>query len=156
MKEKKTLRIHLLEVIGPLIQTFRRRLLRLNGYVNIDSSVVLERGLNLDRVYPESIYIGPGCLIASGSTILSHEHVYRDPSNPELPLKSPVVIGPRTFVGVGATILPGITIGSDCLIAAGAIVVKDVPSGSLVVGVPGRVVKTGLVMDSKARLIVSQ
>lgn len=46
----------------------------------------------------------------------------------------------NVFVGAGAIIMYGVTIGSNCIIAAGAIVTKDVPSGSVVAGVPARVI----------------
>ena len=150
---KKTLRILLLETLGPVKQRFRRWMLRGMGYTNIHESVVLERDLNLDRVDPKGITIKKHCLIASGATILCHEHVYRDKHNVDLPLLKPVVIGERTFVGVRATILPGVTIGDDCIIGAGAIVSKDIPDGSLAVGVPARVIRSGLKMNHKAILV---
>jgi acetyltransferase-like isoleucine patch superfamily enzyme len=153
MKQKKTFRILLLETFGPVKQLFRRFILRGFGYKNIHHSVVLERNLNLDRVDPQGITIKKNCLIASGVTILCHEHVYRDLVDKKLPLLKSVEIGERTFVGVGATILPGVTIGNDCIIGAGAIVAKDIPHGSLAVGVPAKVIRSGLIMDDKAVLI---
>ena len=52
-----------------------------------------------------------------------------------------VKIGENCWVGAGAIILPGVTIGDFSVVAAGAVVNKDVPAGSLVAGVPARVVK---------------
>lgn len=153
MKSKKTIRILLLETLGPMKQQFRRWILKGMGYKNIHESVVLERDLNLDRVDPSGITIKKNCLIASGVTILCHEHVYRDIDHVDLPLLKSVEIGERTFVGVGATILPGVTIGSDCIIGAGSIVSKDIPDGSLAVGVPARVIRSGLKMNNKAVLV---
>tara|TARA_B100001059_G_C17835385_1_gene587708 strand:- start:2263 stop:2751 length:489 start_codon:yes stop_codon:yes gene_type:complete len=152
---KKSIRILILETLGPVIQSLRLFKLRIQGYKNIHSNVVLERNLNLDRVDPSGITIKSGCLIASGTSILCHEHVYRDPNNFDLPLLKPVEIGERTFVGVGATILPGVTIGSDCIIGAGSLVSKDIPSGCLAVGVPAKVIRTNLKMNNKAILIQS-
>lgn len=152
MTQKKTFRIYLLETLSPITQSFRRFILRLSGYKNIHHSVILERNLNLDRVDPQGITIKKNCLIASGVTILCHEHVYRDLVDKKLPLLKPVEIGARTFIGVGATILPGVTIGDDCIIGAGATVVKDIPHGSLAVGVPAKIIRSGLIMDNKAVL----
>lgn len=149
----KPLRIRILEILGPVVQNIRLSLLKLKGYKNISKKVIIERGVNLDRVYPEDIYISDGCLIASKATILCHEHVYRDHRNPELPLRKKVKIGRRCFIGVGSFILPGVKIGDDCIIGAGAIVAKDIPAGSLAVGVPAKVIRSGLKLNESAILI---
>tara|TARA_B110000259_G_scaffold8037_1_gene8779 strand:+ start:13382 stop:13873 length:492 start_codon:yes stop_codon:yes gene_type:complete len=149
----KSLRIRILEILGPKIQNLRLFILKFNGYKNISKKVIIERGVNLDRVYPEDIYIGDGCLIASKATILCHEHVYRDEQNPELPLRKKVVIGKRCFIGVGAFILPGVNIGNDCIIGAGTVVTKNIPAGSLAVGVPAKVIKSGLKLNERAILV---
>lgn len=59
-------------------------------------------------------------------------------------------IGPDTLIGMGATVLNGATIGRGCLIGAGALITegKDIPDGSLVMGAPGKVVRT---LDDDAR-----
>lgn len=53
-----------------------------------------------------------------------------------------VKIGCRVFVGAGTIILPGVTIGNDVAIGAGSIVSKDIPSNSLAVGMPAKVIST--------------
>ena len=53
----------------------------------------------------------------------------------------PIRIGHRVWIGGGAIVLPGVTIGDDAVIAAGSIVTKDVPPSTLVQGNPARVVK---------------
>ncbi len=153
MNSRKSLRIIVLETLGPLVQHLRFRLLLFKGYSNISHDATIERNVNLDRVYPASIHIGEGTLIASSATLLCHEHVYREPDAPELPLHKPVRIGRRCFVGVSAVILPGVTVGDDCIIGAGSVVTKDVPAGSMVVGVPARVVRSNLKMSDKAIII---
>lgn len=52
------------------------------------------------------------------------------------------VLGDNVYVGAGAVILGPVTIGDDVVIGANAVVIKDIPSGSLVVGVPARIIKT--------------
>lgn len=150
----KSVRIRVLEVLGPRVQQLRLLLLKLKGYKNISPNVVIERNVNLDRVFPQHIYIGEGCLIASSSTLLCHEHVYRDPLNADLPLLKPLVIGKRCFIGVGSVILPGVEIGDDCMIGAGTVVTKSIPSGSVAVGVPAKIIRSGIKMSDKAILIV--
>lgn len=56
------------------------------------------------------------------------------------PERSLVEIGAGTFIGFGATILPNVRIGKNCVIGAGAVVTQDVPDHSIAAGVPARVV----------------
>ena len=53
----------------------------------------------------------------------------------------PVKIGNKVWIGAHATILPGVTIGDGAVVAAGAVVTKDVPSNVVVAGVPAKVIK---------------
>ncbi|MFN7131768.1 MAG: sugar O-acetyltransferase [Myxococcales bacterium] len=56
-------------------------------------------------------------------------------------LARPLRIGSRVWLGGGAIVLPGVTIGDDAVIGAGAVVTRDVPEGVLVAGNPARVVR---------------
>jgi acetyltransferase-like isoleucine patch superfamily enzyme len=51
---------------------------------------------------------------------------------------SPVKIGDRCFIGTHSAILKGVTIGSCCVVGAGAVVTRDVPDNTIVAGVPAR------------------
>lgn len=53
----------------------------------------------------------------------------------------PIVIGDRAWIGANATILTGVTIGENAVVAAGSVVTKDVPANCLVGGVPAKVIK---------------
>ncbi len=150
MHRHKSFRIRLLEVLGPIVQFFRMLCLKIRGYRNISKRAIIERNVVLDRVFPESINIDDYTLVAGNVVLLSHEHVYRDINNSELPLRKPIFIGKRCFIGVAAIILPGVTIGDDCIIGAGAVVSKDVPTGSVVVGNPARVVRSGVRLSERA------
>jgi len=52
--------------------------------------------------------------------------------------REPVVIGDYVFIGANAVVMMGVTIGDRCIIAAGAVVSTDVPSGTIVGGMPAR------------------
>lgn len=54
----------------------------------------------------------------------------------------PIEIGNNVYIGMGAYIMPNVKIGDNCIIGAGAVVTKNIPSNSVAVGVPARVVKT--------------
>lgn len=56
-------------------------------------------------------------------------------------LPKPVKIGKNVWVGAHATILPGVTVGDNAVIAAGAVVTKDVPAFAVVGGVPAKIIK---------------
>jgi len=53
----------------------------------------------------------------------------------------PITIGRNVWIGAAATILPGVTVGADSVVAAGAVVTHDVPPATLVAGVPARVIR---------------
>ena len=53
-----------------------------------------------------------------------------------------IKVGDNCFLGYHCTIMPGVTIGDNCIIGAGALVTKDVPAGSVVGGVPARILST--------------
>lgn len=56
-------------------------------------------------------------------------------------LCQPILIKRNAWIGAGATILPGVTIGENAVVAAGAVVNKDVPDNAVVAGVPAKIVK---------------
>jgi len=90
------------------------------------------------------INIGDDCHITNGVNFLTHDGavlLFRH-ETPDLEYIAPIILGDRVYVGVNATFLPGVTVGDDCIIGAGAIVTKDIPTGSVAVGCPARVIKT--------------
>lgn len=88
-------------------------------------------------------FIGDDCLISSRVSFIGHDHELFDSSTTSymsgrLP-SSKIILEGNNFIGFGATILGNITIGKDALVAAGALVNKDVPAGCVVAGVPAKV-----------------
>lgn len=139
--------------LSGILQRIRFFKLKLLGYKNISPSAIIESNLNLDRVYPQGIYIGEHTLVASRATILCHEHVKRDEKNHKNPWVTNTYIGKNCFIGIGAIILPGVKIGDEVIIGAAAVVTKDIPSNTVAVGNPARVIKTNIKMNNKAVLI---
>jgi maltose O-acetyltransferase len=93
---------------------------------------------NLDGMFPQLIHIGENCIFAPHSIVLSHDASYAMFTGKYH--IAPVTIGDRVFVGYGSVIMPGITIGDNVVIGALSIVTKNVPSNSVVAGVPARVI----------------
>lgn len=93
--------------------------------------------------------IGPVCIgnhvnLAQGITVTALNHNFEDVSkriDEQGVSTKPVVIGDDVWIGANAVILPGVTIGSHCVVAAGAVVTKDVPNHTLVGGIPAKVIK---------------
>ncbi|GAB2633280.1 acetyltransferase [Belliella aquatica] len=96
--------------------------------------------MNLCFIGPKTI-IGKGTLINTSAKI-HHEVKIGDFCEiaPGAALLGKVTLGNQVLVGANATILPNIKIGNNVKIGAGAVVTKDVSEGSLIVGVPGRMV----------------
>lgn len=88
--------------------------------------------------------IGNHVNLAQGITVTALNHNFSD-TNKRIDEQgvstNPVTIEDDVWVGANAVILPGVTIGEHCVVAAGAIVTKDVPPHSLVAGVPAKVIK---------------
>lgn len=93
--------------------------------------------------------IGPVCIgnnvnLAQGITVTALNHNFEDTTQriDEQGISTkPVVIGDDVWIGANAVILPGVTIGQHVVVAAGAVVTKDVPDYSVVAGVPAKVIK---------------
>lgn len=97
---------------------------------------------NLTLVDDTDVYIGDDVMIGPNVVISTAGH----PIDPELRKKSaqfniPVVIGNNVWIGAGAVILPGITIGENSVIGAGSIVSRDIPPNVVAVGNPCRVLR---------------
>jgi len=143
------LRFAIRTFLAKKIQYLRNKYYRLKGY-KVQPTVIFERKLHLDRLFPEGIHIDENCLIASGCTILSHDHCKRVGDQC---LLVHTYIGKRCFLAVNSTILPGITIGNEVIVGAGSIVTKDVPSNCIVAGNPARIIRQNIRMNDKAELI---
>jgi len=93
----------------------------------------------------KSIVLGSNCLIAANVQIIDSNGHALCMENPELRLTTsdepePVVLGDNVWVGLNSIILPGTTLGDGCVVAAGSVVKGDFPPGSIVGGVPARVI----------------
>jgi maltose O-acetyltransferase len=141
---------------GPLVpQAARRRLLARAGVAVGRGVSGLERcRVQTDRLTlgPDTfvnarctfegegaIDVGPGCLLGPEVMILTSTHARTADGGVERDSRThPVRIGARCWLGARALVLPGVTIGDDVVIAAGAVVTADCPSGGTYAGIPAR------------------
>ena len=105
--------------------------------MDIGQDVRISMGARLDKTYPKGIHIGDFTAITSGAAILTHDFVNR--------LHTDVHIGRNCFIGYGAIVLPGVRIGDSVIVTGNSVVGRDVPSNSIVMGNPARVVESNIV-----------
>ena len=132
-----------------IFRKFRVFKYRLKGY-DIPYSAIIEGSVLLDKLYPRGIHIGENTLVAGGATILSHDHCKRVGNNQ--PFLVDTFIGKNCFIAVGAIILPGVKIGDEVIVGAGAVVTKDVPSNTVVAGNPAKIIRENIKMNTFAAL----
>jgi acetyltransferase-like isoleucine patch superfamily enzyme len=86
------------------------------------------------------ITIEDNVLIGPRVNLVTENHAV-DPTDRRTLFLKPVIIKRNAWIGAGATILPGVTVGENSIVAAGAVVSKDVPAKTIVGGVPAKVLK---------------
>ena len=99
-------------------------------FINFGCTFLDQGGITLE----DGVFIGPE------AKILTEAH----PEQPEIRhtlLTRPVVICRNAWIGAGAMILPGVTVGENAIVAAGAVVTKDVPDNTVVAGVPAEIIR---------------
>lgn len=99
--------------------------------------------INFDCVFLDlgGITIEDNVLIAPKVSLLSEGHSV-DPSDRQSLVPGHIHIRKNAWIGAGATILPGVTVGENAVVAAGAVVSKDVPANAVVGGIPAKIIKS--------------
>ncbi len=131
------------------------RKFRLGDYSVIESFACINNAVgdvvigDYTRIGLHNTVIGPVTIgshvnLAQGITITALNHNFSDPQKriDEQGVSTiPVTIGDDIWIGANAVVLPGVTIGNHSVIAAGAVVTKDVPPHSLAAGVPAKIIR---------------
>jgi acetyltransferase-like isoleucine patch superfamily enzyme len=148
------------EVKVPIIKKLRDKIFRIQLFLVSDPFKVAalwkKRGIHVGEntcIYHDvvisgggndPVYIGSNCVL-TGCTLLAHDAStncllgikYGEPSPSE-----PIIIEDDCFIGYSSIILMGVKIGKGSVVGAGAVVTKEVPAGSVVIGNPARVICT--------------
>lgn len=114
----------------------RGRIVVMNRFwkMSVHPTARISMSAKLDRTYPKGVHIGPLSYVTFGATILCHDltrGLYADTR-----------IGRCCFIGARSMIMPGVTVGDNSIVAAGAIVTRDVPPRSIVAGNPAVVIRS--------------
>ncbi|MDQ6476869.1 sugar O-acetyltransferase [Dyadobacter sp. LHD-138] len=121
-------------VFPPFYTNFGRFItLGKNVFINHACSFLDMGGITIE----DNVMIGPRVNLTSETHPL-------DPNARETVIPKPIVIRRNAWIGAAATILPGVTIGENAIVAAGAVVSRDVPANAVVAGIPAKVIKTNL------------
>ncbi len=110
--------------------------------LEIGSGASIHPGAHI-KAYKESIFIGSGVMIAANCALYSYDHgMVADQAIRHQPLVSrgPIIIHDEAWLGTGAIVLSGVTIGRGAIVGAGAVVTKDVPENAIAVGNPAKVI----------------
>ena len=116
--------------------TWRYTCLRYGG-IKFKGKCFVGSKVLFDGIYPNLIEIGEGCIITSGTHILSHFFNTKDRRF----YAGKVVIGKNVFIGMNTLIVNSVSIGDKAVIGAGSIINRDIPAGEIWAGNPARFIK---------------
>ncbi len=146
--------------IGKRLNTGHNTIIREGNSIGDNVSVGSNTTLEIGNRIGNNVKIHSNCII--GEYVIIEDYVWIGPSvitlatlHPPCPKyeecarKDPIVIKKNAKIGGNVTLTPGITIGENSLIGAGAVVTRDIPPNSVVVGNPARVIKTIDELDCK-------
>lgn len=120
-----------LRVFPPFYTDFGRN-------INIGEDVFINAGCQFQD--QGGITIGDGCLIGHNVVFATLNHDL-SPERRQICIPRSIVIGRNVWIGSNSTILPGVSIGDNAVVAAGAVVAKDVAASTIVGGVPARLLR---------------
>ncbi len=106
--------------------------------IRVGRNVFINQGCTLNDI--GGIEIGDDVLIGPRVSLITSGHPLDPDQRRRQIVAAPIIIRRNVWLGAGAMVLQGVTVGEDSVVAAGAVVTRDVPPGTLVAGVPAEVV----------------
>lgn len=152
MRFRRGSELHLYRIKNALLLPFRQAYARLNpvGYarmigVNVQGHVtIFGSAYNMFSSEPYLVTLHDNVFVSVGVQFICHDGgvlPFRR-QHPTLDIAAPIIVNRNCFIGAGALILRGVTIGENCIVGANAVVTRDVPDGMIVGGNPARPIKT--------------
>jgi maltose O-acetyltransferase len=140
-EERQAVLVELLGSIGEGTEIRPPLYVDYGSHLTIGARTFANVGLTALDVAP--ITIGDDVQIGPHVQLLTPTHpLEAEPRRAKWEAAEPIAIGDNVWLGGGAIVLPGVTIGADTVVGAGAVVTKDLPAGVLAVGNPARVIRT--------------
>jgi acetyltransferase-like isoleucine patch superfamily enzyme len=107
--------------------------------IRVGCKVFINHGCTLNDI--GGIDIGDDVMIGPNVSLITSGHPVEPGERRRRIVAAPIVIERNVWIGAGAMVLQGVTVGADSVVAAGAVVTRDVPPATLVAGVPARVIR---------------
>jgi acetyltransferase-like isoleucine patch superfamily enzyme len=107
--------------------------------IRVGRNVFINQGCTLNDI--GGIEIGDDVMIGPRVSLITSGHPLDPKQRRKQIVAAPIVIQRNVWLGAGAMVLQGVTVGEDSVVAAGAVVTRDVPPGTLVAGVPAQVLR---------------
>ncbi|WP_306796757.1 acyltransferase [Rhodopirellula halodulae] len=121
---------------------------RVTGNVKIGKDVwksfALSGGCYIQGI--NGVEIGDGTIFAPNVVIVSANHVIG--ATHQWTMQPPISIGKRCWIGANAVVLPGVCLGDNVVVGAGAVVTRSFPENSVVAGVPAKLVSRNSICDN--------
>jgi acetyltransferase-like isoleucine patch superfamily enzyme len=126
-----------------VLVAIKRLYLRKFWGMDLHPTTEMSLSAKFDKTHPSGIHVGARTYIAFEARILAHDMTRN--------IKVDTRIGQDCFIGGRSLILPGISIGDQCIVAAGSVVTKSVPSNTVVAGNPAKVIHENVRLLSYGR-----
>lgn len=124
--------------VNPTLRIFPPLYTDFGKNIQVEKNVFINGGCHFQD--QGGITLGDDCLIGHNVVFATLNH-FIEPSERASLRPAPIVLGKNVWVGSSSTILQGVTIGDNAIIAAGSVVTKDVPANAIVGGVPARLIR---------------
>ena len=145
LKKAKRRGLNKLRGLRNLLVNLKRFYLRKAWGMDIHPTAQFSLSATFDKTFPIGVHIGAHSYVAFETRILTHDRTRG--------LYVHTRIGKNCFIGGRSLILPGIEIGDNCIVGAGAVVTKSVPPRSIVAGNPAQIIRSGIEVGEYGRFL---
>lgn len=119
--------------------------------MDIGKNVIIARTVHLDKnINPKGIHIGDNTWLLRNAMVLAHDYCRGEGRSGK---RFDTFIGRNCVIGVNSIVLPGVKIGDHVVVAAGAVVAKDIPSRCIVAGNPAKVQKIDIEVSDFGQIV---